>query len=110
MQYKYCVSPSLVQYTHGAGVSAPRAATTYGSIRDMGYNCSIASVKPLLNQIKLHFAFRLLESGGKEKLEVQCEVSIVNDDFGSHITRWCWSTVFFLRSNVNTIRRFSSSL
>ena len=27
-------------------------------------------------------------------LEVQCEVSTVSDDLGSHVICWCWSTVF----------------
>ncbi len=28
-------------------------------------------------------------------LEVQCEVSTVNDDLGCHVICWCWSTVFY---------------
>ncbi len=27
-------------------------------------------------------------------LEVQCEVSTVSDDLGSHVICWCWPTVF----------------
>ncbi len=33
-------------------------------------------------------------------LEVQCEVSTVSDDLGSHVICWCWSTVFS-ESTVN---------
>ncbi len=35
-------------------------------------------------------------------LEVQCEVSTVRKDLGCHVICWCWSTVFFTVSPVNT--------
>ncbi len=103
-----------------AGVSASRV-TTHRRLQEKGYQATseleTTSEASYLGcgekepsgpkssfQMKVNFAFHLEtrsqsleeEWRGTESmlLEVQCEVSTVNDDLGCHVICWCWSTVF----------------
>ena len=102
-----------------AGVSASRA-TTHRRVQDIGFNCRIPCVKPLLNQRQhqRHLTWdkdkkdwtvaqwsKVLFSDestfcisfgnqGPTLLEVQCKVSTVSHGLGCHVICWCLSTVF----------------